>query len=134
MVKITLENLRDASMALSKILTQPMAFKLSYRLLKMTKKIRAEQKDLEDARMELVKKYGKKDERGAYTVPPEKIEKFMDEFNTVLEEEISLDIPPIPQDLIEEADIKLSAVELASIELFLGQEEQKAPQKPKPVA
>jgi len=61
-MKILLSELIQASRVFNtKVFNIPMEFKLSYRLIKLTKKINSEVTDFEKARNELIKKYGKTD-------------------------------------------------------------------------
>ena len=59
-------------------------------LLKLVKKIEAEFTDLEEVRVELVKKYGEKADGDNYKVEGENLNKFITEFNEVLDKEIEV--------------------------------------------
>jgi len=119
-MKILLSELIQASRVFNtKVFNIPMEFKLSYRLIKLTKKINSEVTDFEKARNELIKKYGKTDEKGITSVPKDKIEEFSKELEPVLAEELKMDISLIPYNLLEKSKIELSANDLIAIEKFI---------------
>lgn len=117
-MKIKLAELQQVQQIFNKILNTPLDFKLSYRLGKITKKLVDEFKVIEDERMKLITKFGIKDEKkGSTSVPEDKLEEFLKEFNAILDTEIDLEVALIPVDLIE--GIKLSANEVSALEKFV---------------
>jgi len=123
MIEIKGTELQQITGALGKIINKPIQFKLAYRLTKFANKLQSVFKDIEKQRVTLVEKYGVEDkEKKTFSVPKEKLEEFHKEFDLVLEKDISLDIEPIPQELLISAGIEISAAELASIEQFIEKE------------
>jgi hypothetical protein len=115
--------LQQATNALMRIMTKPMQFKFTYRLTRTADKLQSAFKDLDKRRIVLVKEFGVKDEaKGTVSVPPDKIEIFQAAFDKILAETIVIDIDPIPLDLLKEANIDISAVDLVAIDKFIGKE------------
>lgn len=93
-------------------------FKLAYRVMRITKKIKPELDDVEKIRIEMLKKYGTlKGDR--YFIKPDKVKIFNKEFKEILDEEITLDIDLIPLSLLRDADVKLSSLDLVNLEKFI---------------
>ena len=111
---ITLEKLFTMQQSLSRIMNIPLEAKLSYRLSKILKKIIAELNDLESERQKLVSKFGEKDEKGNVKVKGENLTKFSDVWKSLLSEEVELDIPKVPFEMIEK--IQISSKELLDLE------------------
>lgn len=119
-IKITLKEMREAQPAMQKLLNTETNFKLAYRLNRLTKKLMSEYENIENARIDLIKKFGEKTPEGNLRVLPEKNEEFASAFNELIKTEITLEIDLIPQELM--TDIKLSAVDLVNIEKFIQME------------
>ena len=125
-MEITLRQIREAQQGLFKILTYPMSIKLAYRMKKIAGQLSTELKNIEEARLELIKKYGEKikDKDGKETqqlqVPDTKIKQFTDEFESLLDEKIKINIEKIPYDCLEAIE-KISPLELSTIELFIAE-------------
>lgn len=118
-MKIKVGDFRNAFGSLQKLLTIDLEFKLAYRLRKIAKKIIGEMQDLEEIRIELVKKYSVKDDKGNYNVPPERMEEFNKKYALMLNEEINIEIQRIPYELLEKSGVKFSAIDIKNIEPFM---------------
>lgn len=66
--------------------------KTKYTLARNIRLVRQALKECEKKRKELVKKYGAPDKMGGHSVLPENAERFDDEWNAILDCEVSLDI------------------------------------------
>lgn len=116
-MELTIGELREAQGALVKILTTEQPFKLAYRLKKIARILEAELKEMEEVRIEKVKKYGKVLPRGGFQVTEGNSEIFNKEMKEINDTKINLDIQPIPLDLLE--GIKLSPQEVVQLEKFI---------------
>jgi hypothetical protein len=123
-VDIKLRQIKDAYRGLMAVLNHPMDVKLAYRMRKITKQINMELKYIEESRSELVKKYGEKikDKNGKETdqirVHDANIKKFSEEFESLLDEKVKINIEKIPFECLEAIE-KISPNELSSIEIFI---------------
>ena len=84
-------------------------------------------KDLEDMRIKLIDKYGKDREGGGREVPPENMKSFMDSFNEVLNEEVTLNIQRIHINSL--GDIMLSPQDLMPTEWLIIEDNEKDEKK-----
>ena len=94
--------------------------KISYRLGKFLKKIAVELKELEEARIGLVNKFGTEDpETKSVSVADDKIEEFVTEYNILLNEEIDLgyDKLDLSGDVLG-AEVKLSTQDVLNLEFL----------------
>jgi hypothetical protein len=127
-MKILLKDLSQVNQSLLKILQKEIDIKLAYRMRKISGKIVAELKHIEDEVNELRKKYGDKEkvdgkETGRVTVPSKNIPDFEKEVNTLLGVTVDLGAELIPYECLEGMG-KISPLDLANIEKFI--EEPKA--------
>jgi single-stranded DNA-specific DHH superfamily exonuclease len=118
-MKIKLAELKNAEPALRKLLTcESLNVRTAYRLGRVVNKIDGELKQLENTRVRLVNKYGKKDKSGTITVQKNNIDKFTQDMEKLLSMDINIDIEPIP--LAELPDnTGLSPVDLSTLEQFI---------------
>jgi len=126
-MELKLKQIRESFPVLQKVMNSPMDIKLAYRLKKIAKQLQAEAKGIEEARLELIKKYGEKvkDKNGKETqqirVSPFKMEKFTKEFNSLLEETISTPVEKIPFECIESLG-KITPNDLVVLDDFVEEE------------
>lgn len=119
---ITLGKLKNSEQALIKLSNSSLPIALSYKISKALKVISKELTDLEEFRAKLVQKYGTDNGEGNLVVSQENIDKFLEELNPLLQEEINLpfnqinasDLPP---------DLKLTPIEITHLEYFINFEE-----------
>jgi len=128
-MKITGKDLKACTQSLTKILGKEMDFKLSYRLRKIAKKVKGETEDLEQARFDLIKKYGEKQKGNVYQVKDEHLDVCTKEIDELLDIEIDLDISLIPFEVIDKAKIELSPIDVALLERFIEEEKVVVPVK-----
>ena len=127
--KITFQDLLNAKEVFFKITNTPMPFKISYRLKKIIEKVIRELRCFEDARVELVKKYCEKDdkgepvtkENGGASFTSENIARFNMEYSELIKTEADIEFSKIPLEILESADIKISAGELIALEKFIDE-------------
>lgn len=116
-MEITIGELREAQGALVKILITEQPFKLAYRLKKIVGKLEVELKEIEAVRVKMVEKYGKVQSDGGLKVTDENLETFNKEMKEINETQTSLDIQPIPLELLE--GVRLSPLEVMRLEKFI---------------
>jgi len=118
-VKVSLKELKQAELALSKVLNASLPIKVSYWINKNMKPIIAELTLVEEKRVQLVKKYAvDKDGKPSQNVPKENMEALQNEFISLLDEEVEIDFTPIKLKDIEN-EVKLSAGEIGSLDKFI---------------
>lgn len=130
-MKIKLAELNEAQEVMSKVLGADLEFKLSYRLEKISNKVRSAFKRLSTFKSGQIQKYAKKDDKGKFILIPsddgrgmqydikdEYKETFRIEWEKLLEEEIDLGIQLIPLDLLEKSGIKISGFDQAILSKF----------------
>ena len=95
-MKVTLKEIWTSQRALGKLSKiSPLPIKTSYWVAKRTKIISKEVESIEEKRLELVKKYGEEvsgSKQGDLTVPDDKMEIFVKEFNDLLNVEVELNM------------------------------------------
>ncbi len=137
-VKMKLGEIRFLVNGLRKLIDKELPVKTAYKISKITQAVNIEFNALEVARGNLVKKYGKEEEvskgkvpRGEVKVDPEKEQEFFQEFNTLLDEDMKMDIDPISIDDLE--NISLTPADLLALQRILKEEEKKEVQEKKQV-
>jgi hypothetical protein len=128
-MKILLKDLSQVNQSLLKILQKEIDIKLAYRMRKISGKIVAELKHIENEVNELRKKYGDKEmvdgkETGRVTVPQKSVAAFEKDVNTMLEVEVNLGAELIPYECLEGMG-KISPLDLANIEKFIEEPKTK---------
>ena len=118
-----LGKLKQADESLKKLLTADLPVQEAYKLSRVVARISEELTAAEKIRNDLVmKKYGvKKDDK--FAVPPEKLEEFYKEYNTLLDVEVDIPIVKIKLDSLNGA--KLSAVDLHNLDFIFEEEKEK---------
>ncbi len=114
-MKATFNQLQRGFNSLAKLATQDLPAKHLYWLGRIAKAAEVEMKNLEDARVKLVKRLGVEDAEGNWTIAPDSMEAFSKEMNELLEESIELPGDPIKFDSLGD-QVKLSAMDLINLE------------------
>lgn len=118
-VHITLGDLAQANPSLGKLFGFDLPVKTAWVLGNTVTVVKAELMRFEDHRMALIKKHGN-EEKGVYTVPPERIAAFSEDFKKLSEIAVDLNIEPISISLFGD-NVKLSASDMAHLKPFLVQ-------------
>jgi hypothetical protein len=123
-MKFKLAEIKLMEDGLKAITKQPLPVKLSFRLSKLLNFCGQELQQMEEARVKLVKELSvpNPDEEGGLIVPPENIEKFREEFNTLLSEEVEFNFTPIKISELGE-DLKITPSEILSLSKIIQEEE-----------
>ena len=109
-----------------------MPFKISYAVTKNLKKLQGKLDDIEQVRNDLVKKYGKADDKGVIGVEPgsDKDTAFRKEFGEHLMTEVELDIWKIPVSSLIAANLKLTPGQIEAMDDFLQDDTPSEPSTP----
>lgn len=117
-MKIQLKELDAIKQSLAKLLTAPgIPVRTAYRAQKFSKAVAKEIMNLEDARLELVKAYGKLGEDNMWRVEPKNDEVFRDEYELILEQHVDLPDVVICIDDLQAA--QLSMLDVAHLDFLL---------------
>ena len=118
---MTIKELLNKQVSLSKILTKHLPFKAAYRMRKIADKILQEMKQVDKIREEMIKKYGTKNEEGQISVTePKQIKLYNDTWLEFVKEEIEIKIEKIPFECLD--GIELSAMDVANVFEFIAEE------------
>lgn len=124
-MRCILNQIYAAQPAIEKIVKMDIPVVEAFKWGKLIKAINEELSQFENCRKNLVNKYADKDEEGKYSLPEENKEAFNDEIRKLLDVEVELNTEPL--DLTKLGDIKISAVEVMSLEPFIFQEGEAVP-------
>lgn len=123
-MKMKLREVVDMQNSLGILIQLKVPAKVAFKLGRVAKQVNTEFQDFTKAREDLIMRLGVKDEqKQVIEVPPEKIEEFRREIQSLLEEEVSLDFEPISVDCLGEAT--LSAADMANLSPFFKDSESK---------
>ena len=129
-MKIILKELSEVNQSLIKLLSKEMDVKLAYRMRKISGKLVAELKHIENEVAELRKKYGEKEKvdgkaTGRISMPDKNKEAFEKDVDAILAIEVDIGTEKIPYDCLEGMG-KISPLDLANIEKFVEDQPKKA--------
>jgi len=120
-MKVKLTDVQNAKECMNKLANMDLPISTSYKLSKLIKKLNKEYDDIEEFRVQLIKKYGQEDnEQKNIRVNPDSEEflSFLKEYNEFMETEVDIDIDKL-EIKTEELDIKIKSVELLGMEQFV---------------
>lgn len=115
-IDITLAELQNVVKGLNNLVKVEIPAKYAYRFGKAAKYLQGELMLLRTSRDTLYKKYGYKNEEGNMTVPEDKREDFIKDFEDLLKEKISVEMEPMP--LSAFGDAKMTTSDMAWLENF----------------
>lgn len=115
-MKIKLGEVTMIQQGLMTLVNQQLPVKLSYKLGKLIKIVDDEVQEIENKRIELVKKYGvKNEEDNTIKVPDDKQDGFMQEYTDLLNLEIDVTFEPISISELPD-DLKITPQQLIYLE------------------
>lgn len=125
MIKIKLGELVNSTEVLQKLSQTELKAKLSWSVTKLLKAADKEMQDFNEARMNLIQKYGEKDENGELItdenknckIPEAGLQEFSTELNELVETEIEINVNPLNIDDL--ADKEFTPAEMAILEPFV---------------
>ena len=129
MIKVKIAELLNSTDTLQKLSQKDFKAKLAWSVARLLKNAEKEIQEFNDTRMELIKKYGEKDdqgelitdEKGNCKILPDSISEFTNELNELIETEIELNANKIDIDLLENIDF--TPAEMALLEPFIEMKE-----------
>jgi hypothetical protein len=125
-MKVNLRDLRAAQPAFQKLMNLDLPIKIAFKLSRIAKAVNDVYQDIERQREALVRKHGAEAEHGSFAVKPENIAVFTKELDDFLNEGIEVDIEPVSLDtIVEVEDIKMSPLELLTLEPFAFKKEER---------
>ena len=112
-----------ASKALDVLLNKELPIKVGYKLLMLDKALADQMTIIEKIRLDLLRKFGKADEKGAIRLQPgsEIWSKFMAEFNEILVQEVEIELEKIglPIEISIEENIKVEPAILLDLNKYV---------------
>lgn len=117
-MKATLAQMVNSVDTIKKLTKAELPIKLAFRFISLTKQIDEKLKVFEEARIELIKKYGTPTDDGGIRVDRENVPAFNQEYSSLLEEEVELDIQKIALDAFPDS-LTLTPTELVQIEWLI---------------
>ena len=131
MIKLKISDLLNSTEALQKLAGKELKAKLAWQVARVLKLAEKEIQDFNETRMNLIKKYGEKDENGELVtdennnckINNEFINDFSNELNELIESEIEINANKIKIEDIENIDF--TPAEMTQLEVFIdfGEEE-----------
>lgn len=130
MIKVKLEDLVNATDGLKGLSQKQLKARCAYAVGKILKSADAEIQSFNETRMELIKKYGEKDENGELKteengnvrIPPEGLNDFSKELRELLDTEVEISANKIKMDDIGE--VEFTPAEMAQLENFIEFDEE----------
>ena len=125
MIKIKISELLNSTETLQKFSQQDFKAKLAWSIARLLKAAEAEIQSFNETRMNLIRKYGEKDENGELVtdekgnckIVPESITEFSNELNELIETEVEINANKININLLE--DIDFTPSDMAILEPFV---------------
>ena len=118
-MKLTAQQVFDATNVLSQVIREnrPMPLKGAYRLQRLHAKLLPEFTPIEARRNAIIIELAKGCQSAVPTVPDDKMDEFRAQWGEIAEEEIELDVEPIPLDLLDTRTVpgSLTAQELMAL-------------------
>lgn len=115
-MKISYRDIFEGHKALSKLVKHPLPYKTSYWVGRYCDRLNRIVKDIEVLRMDLVKKWGTKNEQGM-TVEDDKLPDFTKEFELMLDTEVEVDVRKIAFETL--GNIQLSGEEAVALSFLI---------------
>ena len=127
MMTVTLKDIVESQEVMRTLSNKPLRGRVAFKVARLLKKLEAELTTFNDTRVKLIESYAKKDEEGNYVTNDkneyqfdrDNANKFIEEVNKLLSEELQIDANPILVDEIEELDF--TPAEMAVLEPFMDE-------------
>lgn len=114
-MKFALGEIRNMKDPLIGLLDKTLPIKSAWSLNKLVKSFDKELSDIEEFRVDLIKKLGVEGDDGNIQVPEDKMQEFVTGFNELLSTEIEVAYEPIPIDALGD-DATISAKDMMALE------------------
>jgi len=130
MIKVTIGELLNATEALQNLAKKELKARLALSISRILKNAEGEIQNFNDTRMNLIKKYGEKDENGELIttedgnckIPEEGTKEFSNELNSLLEETIEINANKMTLEQLENLDF--TPKDMVMLEPFIETEEE----------
>lgn len=130
MIKVKISDLLNSTETLQKLAQKDFKAKLAWSIARLLKSAEAEIQGFNDTRMNLIKKYGEKDENGELVtddkgnckIGNDVLAEFSVELNELINEEVEINANKIKMELLEDLDFTPS--DMAALEPFVELEEE----------
>ena len=130
MITVKISDLLNSTETLQKLSQKDFKAKLAWSIARLLKAAEAEIQSFNDTRMNLIKKYGEKDENnelvtdenGNCKINPEDIDIFSKELNELIDSEVEINANKIKMELLENLDFTPS--DMAVLEPFVEFDEE----------
>ena len=127
MMKVTLKDIVESQEVMRTLSNKPLRGRVAFKVARLLKKLEAELTTFNDTRVKLIESYAKKDEEGNYVTndkneyqfDQDNANKFVEEINKLLLEELDVDANPILVDEIE--DLDFTPAEMAALKPFMDE-------------
>lgn len=127
MMTVTLRDIVDSQEVMRALSGKQLRGRAAFKVARLLKKLEIELATFNDTRVKLIENYAKKDEEGKYVTndkneyqfDDDNANKFVEEINKLLSEQIEIDANPILIDEIEE--INFTPAEMAILEPFMDE-------------
>ncbi len=126
-MKVTLKDIVESQEVMRTLSSKQLRGRAAFKVARLLKKLEAELATFNDTRIKLIETYAKKDDEGnfvtneknEYQFDADNANKFVEEINKLLLEEIDIDANPILIDEIEELDF--TPAEIVALEPFMDE-------------
>lgn len=128
MIKVKISDLVNSTETLQKLSQEKFKAKLAWSIARLLKAAEAEIQQFNDTRMNLIRKYGEKDEQGELItdekgnckIITESLEQFSNELNELINTEVEINANPLDIELLDDLDFTPS--DMAVLEPFMNME------------
>ena len=125
MIKVKINDLLNSVETLQKLSNQNFKAKLAWQVARLIRAVESELQTFNDTRLNLIRKYGEKDENGDlltdennnYKIIPDKANDFSNELNELANSEVEINANKLDFALLE--DLDFTPVEMAVLEPFV---------------
>ena len=125
MIKVKINDLLNSVETLQKLSNQNFKAKLAWQVARLIRAAESELQTFNDTRLNLIRKYGEKDENGDlltdennnYKIIPDKANDFSNELNELANSEVEINAKKLDFALLE--DLDFTPVEMAVLEPFV---------------
>jgi len=109
-MKVSLGEIYMSTSVMNKLIDAPFNAKISFRLARAMREMNDALKNLEEERAKLIKKYGQDSGDGNITVSEENKNKFLEEFYSLLEENIEIGWEPLEPEILGETTLSVGEI------------------------
>lgn len=130
MINVKISDILNGTETLQKLAQKDFKAKLAWSIARLLKAAEGEIQNFNETRMNLIKKYGEKDEKdelitddkGNCKIRPEVVNEFSNELNELIGAEVELNANKIDIGLLE--DVEFTPAEMAVLEPFVNMDEE----------